>query len=142
MNAFALAMLATIATTQPNAHVDTNATPDFEVESLANNLDDAVKVCSSMIASAANKSPPYRPEQVVRENGRLRNIVEPNASMLSLANPKFGTAKFASWFDPHANIVMMSYQNAPYCRIFVQNSQWAGRIRPSLERLVQVGDFW
>jgi hypothetical protein len=142
MNTFALAMLVTVVSTQPHTHEGEEATADFEVASLAKNLDDAVKVCSSMIVSTANKSASYRPEQLARQNGRLHDIAVPDAGMLSLINPKFGPAKFANWLDPHAIIVMMNYRNTPYCRIFVEGAQWVNRIRPSLERLVQVGDFW
>jgi hypothetical protein len=142
MNTFALAILATAASGQAHEHGPGKAQANFEVASLAKNLDDAIKVCSSIIVSTTNKAGPYRPEQVVRQNGRMIDIANPDAGLSSFANPKYGPANFASWFDPHSVVVMMSYRDTPYCRVFVEGAAWVNEIRPELERLVLVDDFW
>jgi hypothetical protein len=65
-----------------------------------------------------------------------------DADVSSFANPKYGPANFASWFDPHAVVVMMSYWDTPYCRVIVEGAAWVNEIRPELECLVLVDDFW
>jgi hypothetical protein len=74
--------------------------------------------------------------------GMVEFLDNPPASMAAMARPQYGPPRFARWLDPHAVILIVSYQQTPTCRIVVTNSEWAHRVLPELQRFVQVGDFW
>ncbi|MFN5128477.1 MAG: hypothetical protein ACK519_11775 [Sphingomonadaceae bacterium] len=144
---FALALAfcsqANAQTNAPHTHASISYSKDSEIESLATNLDNVVKVCSAMsVRGLSDDKSIRRPEKFATDKGILRFLDPVPTELMAIAEPKFGTARFAQWFDPHATIYIIAYDNKPLCRALVSRSEWAGEVRPSLFKLIQIDNFW
>ena len=127
----------------PHDHATISGSKEAEIESLAMNLDGLIKVCSAMaVRGLSDDKSIRRPEKYATDNGFLRFFDQPPAELMAAANPQYGPARFAQWFDPHAMIYIVVYENEPQCRALVSRSEWANEIRPALFRLIQIDNFW
>ncbi len=114
-----------------------------EISSLAQNLDNIVKLCEELAVRAAmgDRAPGGR-ETASVARGLLKFTATPPAALAAAAKSSHGEARFGQWFDPHATIWIIGFEKAPTCRVLVTDSQWAAAAVPELEKRVQVGNFW
>jgi hypothetical protein len=113
-----------------------------EIASLAQNLDNAVKVCAEIaLRSGMNKTEPGKSESLALKVGLLEYSEPSDDAGVPPPNPKFGARKFGRWLDPHAHVTLVSYE-APVCILYVSNSDWAQETRSELYDLLQVGNFY
>ena len=116
---------------------------ESEISSLAQNLDNVVKLCGELaVRVAVADTAAGRVETTSAARGLLKFTATPPAALAAAANAKYGAARFGQWFDPHATIWIIGYEKTPTCRILVTDSEWAADAVPELEKLVQVGNFW
>lgn len=118
--------------------------PEQEISDLAQNIDNAIKLCGEETARAATKrTEPGKTEQLALQKGLLKFVDNPPAALRDMANSeKFGPARFARWLDPHAVIWMVINTEQPICRILVGASPWTRFIRPQLYKHIQSDNFW
>ena len=127
----------------PHDHASISGSKEAEIDSLAINLDGLVKVCSAMaIRALSDDKSVRRPEKFATDSGFLKFFDQVPAELIAVANPQYGPARFAQWFDPHATIYIVAYESRPQCRALVSRSEWATEIRPALFRLIQIDNFW
>ena len=127
----------------PHHDASVSGSKEAEIESLAINLDGLVKVCSAMaVRGLSDDKSIRRPEKFATDNGFLTFFDQVPAELMAAANPRNGPARFAQWFDPHATIYIVAYENKPQCRALVSRSEWTNEIRPALFKLIQIDNFW
>jgi hypothetical protein len=125
---------------RPGAAVESQ---DGEILSLAQNLDNIVKLCGELAVRAAlADSQVGRLETASVARGLLKFTATPPPALAAAAKSTQGAARFGQWFDPHATIWIIGFEKAPTCRVVVTDSEWAAAAVPALEKLVQAGDFW
>ena len=120
-----------------------HASREAELESLAQNLDGVVKVCSAMaVRGGSSDKSIRRPEQFATDRGMLTFLETVPAELEQARTPAFGPARFGRWLDPHATIYLLAYDNNPVCRALVFNSEFVNDVRPKLFNLIQLDNFW
>lgn len=128
---------------EPHQHSGATLSREAEIDSLATNLDNMIKACTSISVRGGTPSKAVLPqEQLALDKGILEysDIIPPQ--LQSISKPELGSFKFGKWFDPHATILILAYDNSPLCRALVMDSKWIDDVRPKLYELVQSDNFW